>query len=129
MPATDSTRGFTADILILDEAAYIGDEEIAAILPMRNKITGRLIAISTPNLREGWFYERWSQPGDYHKVFGHYRDWPDLRDLIEQERQDMSAQRFAREYDCQFVGSGAPLVTYTTLERAMNNTEKALVLA
>lgn len=129
MPATDSARGFTADILILDEAAYCDDETIAAVLPLRNKITGRLIVLSTPNLREGWFYERWTQPGDYHKIFGHYREVPELRDLIERERQDMSAQRFAREYECQFVGSGAPLVSHATLERALNNTERALVLA
>jgi hypothetical protein len=128
MPATESARGFTADVLILDEAAYIGDDEIAAILPLRNKLTGRLIAISTPNLREGWFYERWAYPNGYHKVFGHYRDVPELAAIIERERGDMSAHRFAREYDCQFVGSGEPLVSHAVLDRAMQNKECALVL-
>lgn len=128
MPATESARGFTADVLILDEAAYVGEDEIAAILPLRNKLTGRLIAISTPNLREGWFYERWSEPNGYQKVFGHYRDVPELAEIIDRERGDMSAQRFSREYDCQFVGSGEPLVSQAVLERAFQNREHALAL-
>lgn len=128
MPATDSARGFTADVLVLDEAAQISDDEIAAVLPMRKKLTGRLVVISTPLWRDGYFYERWTQPNDYHKVLGHFRDVPELADVIERERQDMSAQRFAREYDCQFSGSGEPLVSFATLQKAMDNEETALCL-
>lgn len=129
MPATDSARGFTADVLMLDEAALIGDEEITAVLPMREKTRGRLIVTSTPMWREGFFYDRWSGRGDgYHRILGHYRDVPELVDLIEQERQDMSASRFAREYDCIFAGGGEALVSWATLERAMQNEEKALCL-
>jgi hypothetical protein len=128
MPATESARGFTADVLVLDEAAQISDDEIAAVLPMRKKLTGRLVVISTPLWREGYFYERWTQPNDYHKILGHYREVPELADVIERERQDMSAQRFAREYDCQFSGSGEPLVSFATLQKAMNNKETALCL-
>jgi Terminase large subunit, T4likevirus-type, N-terminal len=128
MPATDSARGFTADVLILDESAQIGDDEIAAVLPMRNKLTGRLIVASTPLWRDGWFYQRWTEPNDYEKVLGHYREVPELASLIERERQDMSHARFAREYDCIFSGSGEPLVSHTVLERATQNTERALCL-
>lgn len=128
MPATESARGFTADLLILDEAAQIDDESITAVLPMRKKLTGRLIAISTPLLREGYFYERWTQPNDYQKVLGHYKDVPELADVIERERQDMSAARFAREYDCIFSGSGEPLVSLATLQKASTNKETALWL-
>lgn len=132
MPATDSARGFTADLLCLDEAADLSEDEIAAVLPLRNKLTGRLLVTSTPKWRDGDFYRWWTEPNDFQKVFGHYRDLvdePELIAAIEKERDVISAQRFAREYECQFAGGGAPLVTHATLERAMNNTEKALVLA
>ena len=128
MPATDSARGFTADVLVIDEAAQVGDDEIAAILPMRKKLTGRLIVTSTPLWREGFFYERWTQSNDYHKVLGHYSSVPELIDVIEHEKQDLSAQRFAREYDCQFSGSGEPLVSFATLQRATENSETAICL-
>lgn len=136
MPATDSARGFTADVLILDEAALILDEDIAAVLPMRKKLRadgreGRLLVTSTPMWKDGDFYRWWTTPNDFQKVFGLYRhlvNEPDLIAAIEKERSVISAQRFLREYECQFAGGGDPLVSYATLERATNNTEKALCL-
>ncbi|SHL40701.1 hypothetical protein SAMN05444414_11328 [Roseovarius marisflavi] len=58
MPATDSARGFTADILCLDECADLADDDIAAVLPLRKKVTGRLLVTSTPKWKEGDFHRR-----------------------------------------------------------------------
>lgn len=132
MPATENARGFTADILCLDEAADLNEDEVAAVLPLRDKLHGRLLVTSTPKWRDGDFFRWWSEPNDFQKILGHYRDLvdePELIAAIEKERDVISAQRFAREYECQFAGGGEPLVTHATLERAMQNTEKALVLA
>jgi len=132
MPATESARGFTADVLVLDEAADLTDDEVAAVLPLRNKLTGRLLVTSTPKWRDGDFYRWWTEPNDFEKVFGLYRDLvdePELIAAIEKERDVISAQRFAREYECEFAGGGAPLVRHNVLERAMSKTDKALVLA
>ncbi|MBA84191.1 terminase large subunit domain-containing protein [Thalassobius sp. S69A] len=130
MPATDSARGFTADILCLDEAALIADDDIAAVLPLRRKVTGRLLVTSTPMWKDGDFYRWWTGPNDFEKILGHFRDCgdPELIAAIEKERDVISSQRFAREYDCIFAGGGDPLVSHATLMRATNNTEQALVL-
>ncbi len=130
MPATESARGFTADILILDEAAQLSDDEIAAVLPMRKKVTGRLLVTSTPLWKHGDFHRWWTEPNDFQKILGHYRDCddPELIDAIEKEREVISSARFAREYDCVFAGGGDPLVSHATLMRAANNTEAAICL-
>lgn len=130
MPATDSARGFTADILILDEAAQIADDDIAAVLPMRKKVTGRLLVTSTPLWKDGDFHRWWTEPNDFHKVLGHYRDCgdPELIEAIEKERDVISSARFAREYDCLFAGGGDPLLSSSVLARATDNKECALVL-
>ena len=130
MPATDSARGFTADVLILDEAAQIADDDIAAVLPMRKKVTGRLLVTSTPMWKEGDFHRWWTEPNDFHKVLGHYRDCgdPELIEAIEKERDVISSARFAREYDCLFAGGGDPLLSSAVLARATDNKECALVL-
>jgi hypothetical protein len=80
--------------------------------------------------KEGDFYRWWTTPNEFQKVFGLYRHLaePELIEAIEKERSVISAQRFLREYECQFAGGGDPLVSYATLERATNNTEKALCL-
>lgn len=130
MPATDSARGFTADLLALDECALISDDDIAAVLPMRKKVTGRLLVTSTPMWKEGDFYRWWTEPNDFQKILGHFRDCddPELIEAIEKERDVISAARFAREYDCIFAGGGDPLLSAAVLARATNNTESALVL-
>lgn len=128
IPATDNARGFTADLLVLEEAAYTDPEAITALLPMRKKDTGRLITVSTPNLREGYFYDRWTEPNNYEKVLGLYTDIPELVELVEQERQDMSDLTFRREYLCEFVGSGVPLIGHDVLARATNPDVGALRL-
>lgn len=129
MPATENARGFTADVLCLDECALISDDDIASVLPLRKKMGGRLLVTSTPMWKDGDFYRWWTKPNHFQKVLGHYRDCgdDDLIRAIEAERDVISSARFLREYDCQFAGGGDPLVSHATLERAMNNEEKALV--
>lgn len=57
-------RGAHFDILFLDEAAFQDDEKIEAIEPAIIAKQGRIIAISTPNGKKGWFYRKSTEPGD-----------------------------------------------------------------
>lgn len=129
MPATENIRGLTADLLIADELAQIGDDEMAAILPIRKKETGRFLASSTPMWRNGFFYDRWTEVNDYQKIRGHFREQaPELVDLIIAEKQDMGPNRWAREYDLIFAGASESVIGLDVLERAVSNNKKALVL-
>lgn len=81
---------------------------------MRKKVTGRLLVTSTPMWKEGDFYRWWTEPNDFQKILGHYRDCgdPALIEAIEKERDVISAARFAREYDCIFAGGGDACIQY-----------------
>jgi hypothetical protein len=59
LPASPETIvGYSAvDLLILDEAARVGDETYYALRPMMARSQGRIVAISTPFGKRGWFYE------------------------------------------------------------------------
>lgn len=61
LPASpDTIVGYSAvDLLILEEAARIPDETYFAVRPMLARSGGRIIAITTPFGRRGWFYEAW----------------------------------------------------------------------
>ena len=52
-------RGFTANFLIVDEAARVPDEVYAAATPMLAATNGALWILSTPRGRKGFFYEEW----------------------------------------------------------------------
>ena len=62
LPASEQTIvGFSAvDLLVLDEAARIPDGTYYAVRPMLAMSQGRMIALSSPFGRRGFFYEAWS---------------------------------------------------------------------
>jgi hypothetical protein len=62
LPSTEaSVRGFSAvDLLVVDEAARVPDDLYLAVRPMLAVSGGRLVALSTPWGKRGWFWEAWS---------------------------------------------------------------------
>jgi hypothetical protein len=62
LPASESTiRGYSADLLIVDEAARVGDALLAGIRPMLAATGGRFVALSSAFARSGWFFELWQE--------------------------------------------------------------------
>src|SRR5690606_7363027 len=61
LPGSESTtRGYSgAALVIVDEAARVPDPLIAAVRPTLATSGGRLIALSTPAGRRGWFFQQW----------------------------------------------------------------------
>jgi hypothetical protein len=52
-------RGYTADIVIVDEAALVADDVIGSITPTLTRTEGKLWFLSTPNGESGLFYNVW----------------------------------------------------------------------
>jgi hypothetical protein len=62
LPASaDTIRGFTAHLLIFDEAARVPDSLYHALSPTRATTGGPLWLLSTPNGPDGFFYEAWHE--------------------------------------------------------------------
>lgn len=102
-PAT--VRGYSPHLLILDEAAYMHDELYEASLPMLTATQGDLVAISTPNGQQGWFWREWNGDGapGWSRVEVPYSEIDRIsRDFIAEQQASMSAARFAAEYECAF---------------------------
>src|SRR5512146_1652069 len=55
-------RGFTIDLLIADEAAFINEEVWSAVTPMLLTTGGDIILVSTPHGKEGFFYKCYNDP-------------------------------------------------------------------
>jgi len=119
LPPSEATiRGYTADIVFIDEAAHLSNDELyyEVIMPMVIRTGGRIILTSTPYGKAGFFYNmylEWSQDNDRADVF-HFpalKDGKplapgvDIRDL-EGQRKSMGPIRFAVEYLAEFVDDG-----------------------
>lgn len=104
MPAGEGTiRGYSVDLLVVDEGARVGDDVWASVLPMVGVTKGRVIALSTPAGRRGWFYEasrslRWQR----FKVAG--EECPRLTEGdLEEARELLGDLAYRQEYGCEFV--------------------------
>lgn len=76
VPATESARGNTGSILLLDEAAFFENEEIfeQTLAPIVSSTGDRICMTSTPNGHQGFFYEHFD-PDNKYKVHKFKRLW------------------------------------------------------
>jgi hypothetical protein len=106
-----AVRGWTVDLLLLDEAAMISDELLAAALPTTAaRPEARVVAASSPWGAGGWFHEmHLAGRGDDAFTTSHVwrlRDAPWISDAtIAAAKATLSPQRFAAEYEGTFVGA------------------------
>lgn len=127
VPATDQARGMTADTIIADEACFLDDDALTAFFPMRRS-SGRIFLLSTPNMRQGYFYETWTSAKRVRRITARSIDIPRRKAQVEFDRATMSEATFRREHLCEFIGAGTPLVSWEALEKASNPNVKALEL-
>jgi Terminase large subunit, T4likevirus-type, N-terminal len=105
LPATEGTiRGMSgARLIVLDEASRVPDPLYHAVRPMLAVSGGRLMAISTPWGKRGWWFEAWEQGTAWHRVKVTAPECPRISAaFLEEERRSLPAQIFDQEYLCVF---------------------------
>jgi len=108
LPGQESTvRGYAAvALLAIDEASRVPDTLYAAARPMLAVSGGRLVALSTPFTKRGWWYEAWRSDELWERYEVPATDCPRIpAAFLEEERRGMGAFYFAAEYECQFLDS------------------------
>jgi Terminase large subunit, T4likevirus-type, N-terminal len=117
----DTVRGYTADLLICDEASRIEDDLYASIRPMLATTGGRLLTLSTPAGRRGWWFEAWTSSGPswqrYEVTVEHV---PRIsEEFIEEERHALPRRVFDQEYCCKFVEIEDAVFSLEDIENAI----------
>ena len=106
LPGTEETiRGFSAvDLLVADEAARVPDDLYEAVRPMLAVSGGRLVGLSTPWGKRGWFYEAWRSEQKWHRVEVTAEECPRLSEkFLRQEKAEIGRWMYRQEYLCEFV--------------------------
>lgn len=104
-------RGYTIDLLIADEAAFIPDSVWPAVIPMLATTGGKIILLSTPFGNRGYFYDCFSDDSfrKYHinaEDIAEQRDEPQktfMKDHQEKQKKAMTKLQYAQEYLGEFV--------------------------
>ena len=129
LPSGEQTvRGFSGvNLLVIDEAARVDDNLYRAVRPMLAVSGGRLIALSTPFGRRGWFHQEWTEGQGWQRIRVTAEDCPRIsREFLEQERASLGDWWFQQEYMCQFVDTGDSIFSYDLVHQALDDGLKPL---
>ncbi len=130
LPGTEGTiRAYSAvRLLLVDEAARVPDDTMAAVRPMLAVSGGQLIALSTPFGRRGWYHEAWENGGN---------TWQRVRipasecsritaAFLAEERAALGSWLYSQEYECTFAESSVALFSEAHLRAMFDSTIKPL---
>ncbi len=131
LPGTESTiRGFSAvSLLVIDESARVEDSLYQSVRPMLSVSGGRIILLSTPFGKRGFFYDVWANGDD---------DWLRTRitaqecprideNWLERERATVGDWWFKQEYGCEFLETTDSFFSHDDIERAITDEVEPLI--
>ena len=119
-------RGYTIDWLIADEAAFIPEDVWPAVTPMMSTTGGKIILLSTPFGRLGYFYDRFID-SDFKKWHINAEDVAEKREepqksylqhFHEKERGRMTKLQYAQEYLGDFVDELRQIFSTEVIKKA-----------
>jgi len=106
LPGTEvSVRGFSAvRLLVIDEAARVDDALYTSVRPMLAVGAGRLVAMSTPFGKRGWWHREWTEGGPaWQRVEVPASMCPRIPPaFLDEERRALGPWWYRQEYECQF---------------------------
>jgi len=125
----DTIRGYTADLIVLDEAAFIPEKIIAnVVLPMIAATNGYCWLLSTPWDKNHIFYRIWC--GEYEGWRRYY--WPSRLNprigeaFLREQRKLIGEERFLVEYEARFLDDRSSFFPMTLLRRCIQDYEPSI---
>jgi hypothetical protein len=129
LPGKEATiRGFSGvSLLVVDEASRVPDELYQAIRPMLAVSGGRIVLLSTPFGKRGFFHSEWTDGIGWRKVKITADQCPRIdKDWLTREREMIGDWWYLQEYFCEFVETSDQVFSYDDIQAALDPTIKPL---
>ncbi len=109
-------------LLLVDEAARIDDELITAVMPMLAVSRGKLVALTTPYGRRGWFYEAWEHGGpEWQRIMVTADACPRISpEFLKEQEKILGPWQYRQEYLCEFVDTEEQFFSSALIEAAIS---------
>ena len=119
----DGIRGFSADLVLVDEAARVSDEVFAAVVPMLAATGGDLWLMSTPRGKRGFFYEQWAHSRiGWKRILAPATESPQISpEFLEEARIAFGEARFREEFMCEFLQSRRAMFLESEVEPCLRD--------
>jgi hypothetical protein len=122
LPASEATiRGYAGvSLLLIDEASRVPDDLYASVRPMLATTDGRLIAMSTPFGKRGWWSDAWHDGGRvWQRVEITADQCPRISSaFLAEERESLGEWWYRQEYECQFIDADSQAFRTVDIEAA-----------
>lgn len=123
LPGREQTiRGFSGvNLLVIDEAARVADDLYYSVRPMLAVSAGRLVTLSTPFGKRGWWWKEWDQGGDgWERVKIPAVECPRISpEFLAEERAHLGDWWYEQEYLCNFLDAQTAAFTYDMVQSAL----------
>ncbi len=125
LPGKEQTiRGYSGvSLLIVDEAARVPDPLYQAVRPMLAVSGGRIVLLSTPFGRRGFFFHEWEEGGPgWQRVRITAHDVPRIsEEWLAAERDRIGDWWYRQEYACEFVETDDQVFSYDAVTAAISD--------
>jgi hypothetical protein len=129
LPGNEATiRGFSGvALLIVDEASRVPDALYQAIRPMLAVSGGRIVLLSTPFGKRGFFHSEWTEGQGWMRTKITADQCPRIdKQWLERERQMIGDWWYRQEYFCEFVETDDSVFSYDDIQAAIDPNIKPL---
>lgn len=130
LPGKEETvRGFAGvKLLVIDEASRVSDDLYRSVRPMLAVSAGRMVVLSTPFGRRGFFHDLATNgSADWERVKVTADQCPRIpAAFLEAERRSMPRAWFEQEYMCEFNETEGGVFAYADVMRAIDPTIEPL---
>jgi hypothetical protein len=129
LPGKEATiRGFSGvSLLIIDEASRVEDALYQSVRPMLAVSGGRIILLSTPFGKRGFFFAEWTDGEDWRRVKITAEQCPRIdKEWLKRERQMIGDWWYLQEYFCEFVETNDQVFSFDDIQNALDSDIKPL---
>ena len=125
LPGNEATaRGYTASLLLIDEAARVDDRLYRTMRPSLAATNGDLWLMSTPYGKRGFFWEEWEHGGDeWERISVPATECPRISAQLLAEESAKDDQTFRREYMCEFGEMEGAVFSRDSIDAAFQDFE------
>jgi cytochrome c-type biogenesis protein CcmE len=130
LPAVErTTRGYSVDLLVVDEAAAVPDLDYHGILPALIATQGEQVLLSTPRGKRGFFHELYHSDGDWQRVMVRSDEVGRIREEdLDVFRRTMPEQFFRQEFYCEWLDTEGGLFAHGDIQAALSAGEEVEAL-
>lgn len=125
LPGTEATiRGYSAPkLIVVDEASRVEDSLFTGVRPMLATNQGRMICLTTPYGKRGFFYEAWAHGEGWKRTIIPADKCPRIdADWLANERKMIGEWQYRQEFLCEFVDTDESFFSSDLIEAAMKST-------